>query len=216
MSVFTPVNVAAPLDKKKALLQKLMEQYQSSASRASGLSRGVPQIAGLGTAAHGGRPFGGGGLMTGLSPNLASALARLLGPGGFGHGIPGLDSSAAPGMLVANRLGATPHGIPANREPGPAIPAGGVPSGNAAAAPQLPSGTANAPRTAPGAAGYNGYDAPQGGTAALDPGFNISSGMIPLGNGMFYDPVNDVLVGGSGQMPNVQTGARAGGTFSAV
>lgn len=148
MSVFAPRSMVGggPDQQKKALLQRLMEQYQQSASRASGLGggqAGAPTVAGVGALGHLMRHFGGLGTVTGVNPLLRSDILSGLGPGGFGHGIPGTESSMAPGRPVNIPVVANPHaGGPT--APGTPIP---VPAGNIVpnpSAPTMPSAPAAA------------------------------------------------------------------------
>lgn len=258
MSVFSPIQLpgGGPGDaRKKQLLQKLMQQYAAGAQRAAGLAHSGSML-GLGTAAHGGRPFGGGGLLTGALPNLAPGLAKLLGPGGVGHAIPGVEMSGAPGLAVGHFLGANPHasapglgssgGTPIPTVPdapgnpaaaalaagnaaqgmpiSPSSPAAVAASGNVPAGSGTPAGTITDPTTG---VSYGPSTAVDGGirertampgnaaTGSSNPNPTYGSALIPLGNGLFFDPVNGVTVRQSAPTTGGVGGA-PGGTFSAI
>jgi hypothetical protein len=114
MSAFNPRALFGASDQKRALLERLMQQYQQSASRASGLSAGASSA----TAGTGGtgmpvaftRPFGGTGHLTGPPSSLHTDLLDRLGPGGWGRGIAGIEASAANGMPVQAQGASGSHG----------------------------------------------------------------------------------------------------------
>lgn len=136
MSAFSPINVAAGSQQKKALLQRLMEQFQQNAARAAGMAAagaagGVPvtagaahhQFGGLGHITH---PFvspgqGGGPPGLGRGAPLPPGLAAALGPGGLGHLIAG-RSSSAPGIAIASNIGAHPYQGSVLAPSGPSAP----------------------------------------------------------------------------------------------
>lgn len=106
MSAFSPLALSGASDQKRALIERLMEQYQQAAGRAAGLASGA-SAGGAGQAATSVgmnfrhlRPFGGGSHLTGLLPNLGSILQQRLGPGGIGHAIAGIEGSVAHGAPV--------------------------------------------------------------------------------------------------------------------
>ena len=86
MSVFNPVSLTGQPDQKKALLDRLMQQYQEHASRAAGLMQGQSSLGGSvgSTPFHSVHPFGGMGLVTALAHALPPGLAARLGPGAIG------------------------------------------------------------------------------------------------------------------------------------
>lgn len=191
MSVFTPVNVEAPFDRKRQLLQHLMEQMQQNVGRGVNLSSGSSARGALGTGARPVHPMGGTGLLTHLLPTLSPGLQKLLGPGGVGHAIPGREASTAPGMAVVSQLGASPHGgLPISMPTGAGAPP--IPARPAAPAPAAP--------TAPG----NPAAAP------------TSQSPIPLGNGVYYDPVNQVLINRNAGPSAPTSGGSAGSRYQAI
>jgi len=126
MSAFNPRSLFGASDQKKALLERLMQQYQQNAGRAAGLGASSPAgTGGAGLPASYTHPFGGLGHLTGPGPGLRADLLDQLGPGGWGRGIAGIESSQAPGSPVQGYGGPGPGhghfgGPPA--PPGPAHP----------------------------------------------------------------------------------------------
>src|SRR5581483_7275604 len=101
-SAFSPLPLFGAPDQKRALLDRLMQQYQQAAGRAAGLA-GSAQAAttGAGQASTSVgmdfrhlRPFGGSSRLTGVLPNIGALLQSRLGPGGYGHAIAGIEGSA--------------------------------------------------------------------------------------------------------------------------
>ena len=86
MSVFNPISLTGQPDQKKALLDRLMQQYQEHASRAAGLQQSGSSFGGSvgATPFHSVHPFGGMGLVTALAHALPPGLAAALGPGAIG------------------------------------------------------------------------------------------------------------------------------------
>lgn len=100
MSVFNPVSLTGQPDQKKALLERLMQQYQEHASRAAGLQQAGSSFGGPvgATPFHSVHPFGGVGLVTALAHALPPGLAAALGPGAIG--VP--DPRHSGGGIVGN------------------------------------------------------------------------------------------------------------------
>jgi hypothetical protein len=214
MSVFTPINVAAGQDQKRALLSKLMDQYSANASRAAQLS-GAGMAAGSpptgATAVGGGLSRGQGllgtGLLTGLLPSLAPTLIKALGPGGVGNPIAGRESSAAPGLAIAPGLISNPRAgggvlsaggavqapipafLPPQAQGNPGLGAPAVtPDGTLPASASI---NAAPSASSPAAAQSNPY-ASGPSPSGLGPG-SVGSGVTPsgavsLGNGLIYHP----------------------------
>lgn len=167
MSVFSPMNVNAGQDQKKALLQQLLDQYQAHAQRAAGLAGAASGPATAGAVSPGARPFGGVGHVTAALPNLAQSLIQRLGPGGFGRPIAGVENSGGQGAPVNLPAWSNPH-------------AGGAP--NAPVGPIGPAPSAPTPAApAPAASGSSGA-LPLGNGLVYHPVF----GIIPGGTSKAY------------------------------
>lgn len=143
MSVFNPMSFDGQPDQKKALLERLMQQYHEAASRSAGLAQSV----GGATPFRMAHPFGGMGLHVGRPPVLPSALIAQLGPGainasgGHAHGFqPGPPDPRGGGNPAASGGPSNPIGVPTpfGPTPGPnvAIPTQPVDS----ATPNIPVG----------------------------------------------------------------------------
>lgn len=120
MSAFNPTALYGAPDQKRALLDRLMQQYQQAASRAAGLQGGAatPQVGGVSVARS--HPFGGVGFLASPVANMSPQLRAQLGPGSIGT--PGNAPAAPPG------LGSNPHAgspLSAGGPPGQANAPGG-------------------------------------------------------------------------------------------
>lgn len=135
MSVFNPMSFDGQPDQKRALLERLMQQYQEAASRSAGLAQSV----GGATPFRMAHQFGGMGLHVGRPPVLPSSLIAQLGPGainangGHAHGFqPGPEQPHAGGNPAAP--GGPAHSIPS----APSAPAQAVTAAAPASAPSNP------------------------------------------------------------------------------
>lgn len=147
MSVFNPMSYGGQPDQKKALLDRLMQQYQEAAQRSAGLAQSV----GGSTPFRMAHPFGGMGLHVGKPPVLPSSLIAQLGPGAI------------------NANGGHSHGF----QPGPPDPHGGGnpvaaggPSNPIAAVAAVPPAAAAVNAPSPAAAVANAAGGITGGAAA--------------------------------------------------
>jgi hypothetical protein len=204
MSVFAPLDVRSPDQRRKQLLMRLAQGgraglvAEGSPSRRAAAFRGIP------------RP------QSTHAPNiLASILAKLGVSGGPQAG----EFSPGPGMAINPHIhpGGPPPEVGGGGLGGIPIPTHGAdPSGGdrLGSEPPLPGGVSGggipsaaggyglppAPDTrgTDGAAGPSGpvpYDT-RGTAGAAGPGGPAAGGLIPLGNGLYYDPVTDRVVGG--------------------
>lgn len=185
MSVFAPMDPRGPDQRRKQLVAKLAQQ----AAATHGAMARVPMPGVAGPSMSEGRAFGGR-TQTTQAPNILQSVLARLGVVGKSHAE---EVSAGHGLPIAPPA----HGVNLPNQPmGSAIPTPAQAVGPGVPAQAGPT-IAETPRTAPGAAEYNGYDAPlSGGAPALDPGFGITdSGPVPLGNGLFYDPATGTILG---------------------
>ena len=185
MSLFTPTDPRGPDRRRKQLMAKLAQQW----------GRGVPMPA---MAGHmgGGSQFRGVGNFRPPSThglNVASSVLQRLGIGGQ----PGAgEFSPGPGAPISHiGTGVDPYSTaPAYISGGtPIAPGGGgnLPGGGSVLPPAVPppfgSGAPGSP------SGFPSWTPPDAG----QPGAGLPGGAVPLGNGMFYDPVTDRVVQGT-------------------
>lgn len=206
-------NVMLGNDRRKALLAQLIQRAGGGNSvqtvgyygRVGGGGVDVQPGKGIASSgASGAAPFGD--VNTTRPSQVAAAFLNGLGPGG----------AARPGAPAPGTTGDGPGGVVSRFLPNPIGPGsndnvaadtGGdfrwtdytAPESATAAdttAPEAPtsettpSAIANAPRTAEGAATYNGYDAPIGGTTQMDPGFGITEPAPTLAPNEAYAMLN--------------------------
>jgi hypothetical protein len=214
VSVFQPVDVRAPNNRRKQLIQKLMQQQQAQAPARSALMSVSNRL---------GRSPGGRATTLGHNNVLASVLSRL-GVQGPEEVAPGASHAVGAYDPYSSGHYVSPQEVtPGSGNPIPApVPAGGSGGGGPtnlldAFAPTAPSSVTPNPAIysdfnqtssmTPNPAIYSAFNQPaptQSLVSALEtsqPGiFNptpdTAPGLVPLGNGMYYDPVTDAVHGG--------------------
>lgn len=199
MSLFAPMDPRGPDQRRKQLMAKLAQQHRGAApmpTAAGGMSfRGTSNF--RPPATHGGNV-------------VASILQRLGVGGGPGQG----EFSPGEGMPI----GHTGAGDPFSRTPTPIT--GGTPIPHGDPPPVPPPGVTPTPAAPP--LGDSPYPptptpspVPPAGMTGSDATTEQTPGLIPLGNGLFYDPSTDRVTGGgapvdrSGGFGSSATGARS-------
>ena len=199
MSLFDPMDVRGPDARRKQLMHKLAQQGR----------RAVPLPARAGNAAGGpgiGRMFSGAASARPQSVhpgNIVSSIAQRLGVGGgpqmgeYGGGVGspiqgyGDPFSRAP-QAISGGTPIAPNASWAGPAPD-ALPGGGfqppVPGGGGISPGMAPNGSYSG--VAPGVANpQQAVNFAAEGSAAV----GNTSGLVPLGNGMYYDPASDQVV----------------------
>lgn len=192
MSAFAPINVAAGLEQKRQLLQRLMQQYQAGAARAAGLasSQSAASAPASGAAFHASRPFGGvGNPVFSHIPNMVPGLAGRLGPGGTARPMAPVAPGIAHAMGLANPHAGSVLGFGAGAPTGSMMPVAHPASPGPAAAP------------------------PSMAVGAMPGASSPASGVIQLGNGLVYDPSTGAVLhqGMAGSAAPQNTGATGAG-----
>lgn len=190
MSIFTPVDVRGPDARRKQLLQKLMGQAQS----AQGAATQTPM------------PVGMRAIATGEGRSFRNATDF--------HGVPKINVTQGTNIIpsILARLGAVGTSHPAEYSPGPGrsigspqIAAPGPPQAENPQMPTPPNPGVNPPHGGPPIFGNTLGDEQPGGQTPFaptpaPPGDTFNSPVndrIPLGGGLFYDPVIDAVLRGS-------------------
>lgn len=183
MSIFAPIDPRFANDRRKRLAMRLQQQAAASGGHpALGVARIFRGALGMGRS-----PFSSLTFDSALPPGLADKL----GPGGFGHPTMGQFSSA-PGMPVQPPV----PPIQPPQPPGPPPGSGGGGGGSPAPPPSGSMGSVSQV----GATNPPAASTVQAGTAGsgFDPTATTVStnNIIPLGNGVFIDPISGQVFGG--------------------
>lgn len=211
--IFAPQNVAGPAN-RGGVIQQLAQGAAQNVMRRQKLKALLQTTAGQAAGSGAAQPFRAStmGHATGvrgavMRPAGAAhgglALTQLNGAGGGGVGVPGLAQYADPGQADLPSLpGNDPTQSPVSTAPIPVMVPPDAPNGAGASYPTPQ--TAQAAASSPGAPGVTDPGSANFGDASGSGG-NVTPGWIPLGGGVFYDPVNDIVRGGGGTASAGQT-----------
>ena len=217
MALFGTLNVAGPAN-RQGTIQSLAQNAAQAVLRRQRLKALLSQAAGA-AGSHGGpgMPFNssmrghavgtrGATMRPDLTRDQLAQMARSAGqaghlPGGgvggvFGQGGGGFDFGGLPAPADHSQSQAEIGPSPFHLTPTAPAGAANPPAPSQPQSPSSPSGDTFSPT-----AYFNGIDQSNQ-VDQTGPTLSTAHGWIPLGGGLFYDPVNDIVRGGSGSVGN--------------